>query len=59
MAHCCAATEAMRAMWSGFAATGRPGTLSKPCGKVVAEALEIIDLDRAIEIERDTTEAQA
>lgn len=54
-----AATEAMRAMWSGFAETGRPGHLSKPGGKVVAEALEIIDLDQAIEIERNTTEAQA
>jgi hypothetical protein len=46
-------------MWSGFAETGRPGHLSKPGGKVVAEALEIIDLDQAIEIERNTTEAQA
>jgi methylisocitrate lyase len=54
-----AATEAMRAMWSGFAETGRPGLLSKPCAKVVADALEIIDLGRAIEIERNTTEAQA
>jgi 2-methylisocitrate lyase-like PEP mutase family enzyme len=52
-----AVTEAIVAIWSGFADTGRPKSLGKPVPAVVAQALDVIGLERSLEIERQTTEA--
>lgn len=51
-----AVTEAVLAVWSSFDETGRPADLKRPYAAVVAEALDIIELERSLEIERNTTE---
>lgn len=49
--------EAILATWSDYAHSGRPGYLKRPAPAIVAEALDLIGLEAALEIERTTTEA--
>jgi len=52
-----AVTEAALATWKDFAETGRPASSQRSAAKLVVEALDIIGLERSLEIERNTTEA--
>jgi methylisocitrate lyase len=51
-----AITEAMRATWRDFTATGRPASAATPYAALAREALDIIGLEASLEIERNTTE---
>jgi methylisocitrate lyase len=51
-----AITAAMLATWRDFGATGRPASAGRPYAALAREALDIIGLERSLEIERNTTE---
>ena len=51
-----AITTAMLATWRDFGTTGRPASAGTPYAALAREALDIIGLERSLEIERNTTE---
>jgi 2-methylisocitrate lyase-like PEP mutase family enzyme len=51
-----AITVAMLATWRDFVTTGRPASVAKPYAALAREALDIIGMERSLEIERSTTE---